>query len=117
MAARANGSQIRNPDRTKNQATPASRLWKRRCSGVPGETWAGAAVREVAEETGYRVAVERLAGLYRKPRRLGGGTVYVCLGRVTGGAPIPAGPETRALRWLAPAQARARLLRFDRLAL
>lgn len=66
----------------------------------PGEGWEAAAVREVAEETGYQIAVDRLVGEYWQPDMPGGGVLkYVCAGRVIGGQAIERGPETRQVRW------------------
>lgn len=64
----------------------------------PDEMGELAAIREVREETGYEIAVERFVGEYRRLRvPNGNGLVY--LGRVIGGAPIQQGPETREVRW------------------
>ncbi len=53
----------------------------------PGETPMEAVVREVAEETGLEVEVERLVGVYCMPRwRAGGATVLLFLCRRQGGA-------------------------------
>ena len=63
-------------------------LWNLPGGGVrPGEApWEGV-VREVAEETGLEVAVERLAGVYVKPEA--GEIVFSFLCRVVGGALTP----------------------------
>ncbi len=50
----------------------------------PGESWEAAALREVAEETGLEVTVERLAGVYLKPEVDEIVFSFVC--RVVGGA-------------------------------
>ncbi len=64
----------------------------------PDETGELAAVREVREETGYEIAIERFVGEYWRPQiPNGNGLVY--LGRVIGGTPMQRGPETREVRW------------------
>lgn len=62
-------------------------LWSLPGGGVePEEDWA-AAIREVREETGYEIAVDRLVGKYRRPQI--GDTKYVFTGRICGGTPGP----------------------------
>jgi ADP-ribose pyrophosphatase YjhB (NUDIX family) len=63
----------------------------------PGEGWEEAAVREVYEETGYQIEVERWVGEYWQPYRPN--LKYVCTATVVGGAPIVRGPETLQVRW------------------
>ena len=77
------------------------RIWGLPGGGIDsGETWEEAAVRETHEETGYRIAVVRLAGEYWRPQAPGGGiTAYMCVGRVVGGQAITRGPETLEVRW------------------
>lgn len=63
-----------------------------------GESLLDALAREVREETGVEVAVERLAAVYSNttpPSRL----VLAFLCRATGGAPTPS-EETRAVEWV-----------------
>jgi len=65
-----------------------------------GESWEEAGIREVYEETGYQIAVDRLVGEYSRPQMSGSGDVsYVCLGRIVGGEPIERGPETLKVKW------------------
>jgi ADP-ribose pyrophosphatase YjhB (NUDIX family) len=66
----------------------------------PGENWEQAAIREVAEETGYQIVVDRLVGEYWQPDMPGDGVLkYVGAGRVVGGQAIKRGPETLQVRW------------------
>jgi ADP-ribose pyrophosphatase YjhB (NUDIX family) len=66
----------------------------------PEETWQEAAVREVHEETGFQVEVQRLVGEYSQPQMPNGGELkYVCTARVIGGQPIQRGPETLQVGW------------------
>jgi 8-oxo-dGTP diphosphatase len=69
-----------------------------------GESLAQAAVREVREETGLEVVLERLVGVYSKPRwRRGGGHDVLFLARPVGGDLSLADPgETVAVRYFAP---------------
>jgi ADP-ribose pyrophosphatase YjhB (NUDIX family) len=69
-----------------------------------GETLAQAAVREVREETGLDVVLERLVGVYSKPRwRRGGGHDVVFRTRPVGGDLSRADPtETVEARFFAP---------------
>lgn len=72
-----------------------------------GESITDTAVREVVEETGYTVAVERLTGIYTDPghrMRYDDGEVrqqfaIVFRARPTGGA-LHCGEECREVRWL-----------------
>lgn len=66
----------------------------------PGESHEAALVREVREETGLRVAPERLVGVYERTGfRPHTARVYAC--RVVSGALRPSS-ETPVLRWFAP---------------
>jgi 8-oxo-dGTP diphosphatase len=66
----------------------------------PGESGEQAVVREIAEETGVRVRVEGVAGVYERsgfrPHRA---VVYLC--RAEAGAPRPS-PETPRVAWFDP---------------
>ncbi|MBB6118337.1 NUDIX hydrolase [Nocardiopsis algeriensis] len=74
----------------------------------PGEQPAGAVVREVREETGVEVAVERLASVVaQEPHTYPNGDrvqfldlAFRC--RPVGGAPSAEGDETLEVRWFAP---------------
>ena len=78
-----------------------------------GESWEEAGIREVYEETGYQIAVDRLVGEYSWPQMSGSGDVsYVCLGRVVGGEPIERGPETLKVKWFPLDDLPSRLLHF-----
>ncbi len=64
------------------------------------ESWQVAAIREVYEETGYKVEIERLVGEYWQPEMPNGGEIkYVCAGRVIGGEAIKKGAETLQVKW------------------
>ena len=64
----------------------------------PGESWEEAGIREVFEETGYEISVERLVGVYKRPN-VPGNLKYVCMGTVIGGSAIESNEETRQVRW------------------
>jgi 8-oxo-dGTP diphosphatase len=70
-----------------------------------GEPLAAAAVRETREETGYRIALDGLAGVYpyRKPA---GAPRLRCVftARILGGRPRGDGREKLARRWLSLAE-------------
>jgi ADP-ribose pyrophosphatase YjhB (NUDIX family) len=63
------------------------------------ETFEAGVVREVAEETGVAVQVERLTGVYKNMRRSVVAIVYLC--RAVGGS-AHVTSESRATRWIAP---------------
>lgn len=75
-----------------------------------GESVADAAVREVREETGLRVTVRRLIGVYSEPRlqvvRYPDGNVWhyvtVCFECTVRGGRLTTCDETLALEWVAP---------------
>ncbi len=67
-----------------------------------GETPEQAAIREVQEETGFEVAIDRFVGCYHFPQH--GNTRYVYRGHVTGGQAIERGPETAAVAWFPVAE-------------
>ena len=78
-----------------------ARIWALpagRCE--PGETYEQAAVREVREETGYEVELERVVGDYWRPQMPhGGDQMRVYVGRVTGGDPSAHDWESLGVRW------------------
>jgi 8-oxo-dGTP diphosphatase len=67
----------------------------------PGETVDEAIVREVYEETGLQVKIERLVGVYSKPQKAEVVLTFGC--SVTGGS-LCETEETRACRYFAPEQ-------------
>jgi ADP-ribose pyrophosphatase YjhB (NUDIX family) len=78
-----------------------------------GESATAAAVREVREESGVRIAVTRFAGLYTDPEYVmvypGSGEARqqfaVCLhARVLGGRPRPDSEETSEAGWFEPSE-------------
>ena len=64
-----------------------------------GETVEEALIREVREETGLEVAVERLVGVYSKPQK--NEVVLALRCRITGGT-LSATEESRECRFFAP---------------
>jgi 8-oxo-dGTP pyrophosphatase MutT (NUDIX family) len=89
-------------------ALPAGRL-------DPGETYEQAAIREVREETGYEVKLERVVGDYWRPQMPhGGDKMRVYVGRVVGGDPSVRDWENLEVQWF-PVQALPKwLFRFSR---
>ena len=81
----------------------------------PGETHEQAAVREVREETGYEIELQRLVGEYWRPQMPhGGDRMRVYVGRVIGGDPSQHDWENLQVQWF-PLDALPRsLFRFSR---
>ncbi|MDH6137693.1 8-oxo-dGTP diphosphatase [Kitasatospora sp. MAA4] len=71
-----------------------------------GEGVEDGVVREVFEETGVRVGVERLTGVYKNLARGVVALVFRC--RVEGGQPRPT-DEATAVAWLTPEEVTARM--------
>lgn len=88
-----------------------------------GESFAGAVRREVAEETGLRVAVRRLVGVYSVPRlqvvRYPDGRVWhyvnVCFECVARGGALATSPETLELGYFPPGRLPRPLLPHHRI--
>ncbi|MGH3858642.1 NUDIX hydrolase [Actinokineospora sp.] len=78
----------------------------------PGERITETAIREVREETGLEIEVTRLIGTYTDPNHVmayDDGEVRqqfsLCFeGKWTGGTPREDGTETKAVRWVDPAE-------------
>jgi 8-oxo-dGTP diphosphatase len=64
----------------------------------PNETGEAAAIREVHEETGYAIDIQRLVGEYSRPQ-LTGGTQLVYVGSLISGTALQSGSETREVKW------------------
>jgi 8-oxo-dGTP diphosphatase len=71
------------------------------------ETFEEGVVREVAEETGVTVEVERLTGVYKNMTRGIVALVYRC--HPTAGAPYPT-TESVAIEWIAPGDVAERMI-------
>ena len=73
-------------------------LWSLPGGGVEdGETWESAAVREVNEETGLNVTIDRLIGVFERPSL--GDVKHVFAAHVIGGTFRISPPETIRLSW------------------
>lgn len=73
----------------------------------PGETPAAAALREVAEETGLTVTLQKL--LVQRPRSNAPGTYYCYLGAFQGEVQLGSDPELLAARWVPLSSVRTHL--------
>jgi 8-oxo-dGTP diphosphatase len=67
-------------------------------AGEVGESAAGAAIREVREETGLHVTAERMTGVYYEPATRCHHFVFACRAS-TDAAPAPSSPEITDVRW------------------
>ena len=67
----------------------------------PGETIEEGARREVAEETGFRVTIDRLTGVYKNMNRAVVALVFRC--SVVNEQPHATDGESTAVRWVDPA--------------
>lgn len=66
----------------------------------PGESLAEAALRETLEETGLRVELNRLVGIYSQPHNKNGGSHSILFSATpVAGAPTADGIETLAVEW------------------
>lgn len=66
----------------------------------PGETLEETGCREVLEETGYVVAIERFVGEYWRPQLAKGGSLNYCyVGRIIGGDSSHHDEEALAVQW------------------
>ena len=65
------------------------RIWTQPAGGVEvGESFEDAAIRETFEETGYRIAIDRLVGKYWRPQFSGyGHLMHIFEAHVIGGEP------------------------------
>jgi len=80
----------------------------------PGETNEQTAIREVFEETGYRVALLRTVGEYWRPQYPNGGdTVQVFAGKIINGIPSPDETEVSKVQWFPLNSLPKRLFRFS----
>lgn len=80
-----------------------------------GESPEAAGQREVLEETGYTVAIDRLVGEYWRPQMADGGArVYAYVGHITGGDSTQHGWESLAVEWFDVDQLPARMVGFAR---
>lgn len=80
-----------------------------------GETYEQAAVREVREETGYEVELERLVGDYWRPQfPRGGNKMRVYVGRVIAGDPSAHDWESLDVKWFPLGALPKRLFKFSR---
>ncbi|MHC5247912.1 NUDIX hydrolase [Enterococcus sp. LJL90] len=75
-----------------------------------GETAEVAAVREVLEETGLEVVIEKKIGLYTLPKHQDQQVIF--FGRICGGKLVTNGAETRAIKYFAKDQLPINLIPF-----
>lgn len=73
-------------------------LWSLPGGGVePGEAWELAAIREAQEETGFDIAIDRLAGEYHRPGI--GDVKRLFVGHVIAGEATVRPPESIRIAW------------------
>lgn len=93
-----------------------ARIWALPAGSLePGETYEQAAVREVREETGYEIELERLVGTYWRPQMPNGGSkMSVFVGRIVGGDPSNHDWESLVIKWFPIDALPKTLFRFSR---
>lgn len=80
-----------------------------------GETAEEAGCREVLEETGYSIQIDRFVGEYRRPQMPNGGTVvYGYVGHIVSGDSSKHGWESLAVEWFDVDQLPERMVGFAR---
>ena len=93
-----------------------ARVWALPAGGLElGETFEQAGMREIREETGYEIEIDRLVGKYWRPQYPDGGDqMQVYTGYVIGGDPSRHDWETLAVSWFSLDALPKRLFRFSR---
>jgi 8-oxo-dGTP diphosphatase len=69
-----------------------------------GESLAQAAIREVREETGYAVRLDRLVGLYSRPGWVDRYLIATFAGQIVGGTPRPQPDEVTEMAFFGPGE-------------
>ena len=92
-----------------------ARVWALPAGGLePGETFEQAAIREVREETGYNIELERLVGKYWRPQYpKGGDRMQVFVGRAISGDSSEHDWESIDVRWFPLDALPKRLFKFS----
>ncbi|MDY6876565.1 MAG: NUDIX domain-containing protein [Chloroflexota bacterium] len=93
-----------------------ARVWALPAGGLESsETFEQAAIREVREETGYNIELERLVGKYWRPQYpKGGDRMQVFVGKAISGDISEHDWESIAVRWFPLDALPKRLFRFSR---